>query len=92
MIRTNVMSENEDVLHWYDFLCPFCYVGQTRTAILTRYGLNVIELPFQAHPDIPESGAVARPRIGSMYWRFGTRGQRSWIDVTLAHHGFPILA
>jgi len=24
------------VLHWYDFLCPFCYVGQHRTAILTR--------------------------------------------------------
>ena len=41
------------VLHWYDFLCPFCYVGQSRTTILVRHGLDVIELPFQAHPDIP---------------------------------------
>jgi predicted DsbA family dithiol-disulfide isomerase len=47
------MSNNASVLHWYDFLCPFCYVGQSRTAILRRYGLDVIELPFQAHPDIP---------------------------------------
>jgi hypothetical protein len=39
------------VLHWYDFLCPFCYVGQHRTAILVRHGLQVEELPFQAHPD-----------------------------------------
>jgi hypothetical protein len=22
------------VLHWYDFLCPFCYVAQQRNAIL----------------------------------------------------------
>jgi len=67
MIWRNVMSENEDVLHWYDFLCPFCYVGQTRTAILTRYGLSVIELPFQAHPNIPASGVAAGSRTGAMY-------------------------
>jgi hypothetical protein len=29
------------VFHWYDFLCPFCYVGQHRTAILVRHGLDV---------------------------------------------------
>jgi predicted DsbA family dithiol-disulfide isomerase len=54
-------------LHWYDFLCPFCYVGQHRTAILTRHGLNVVELPFQAHPDIPPGGTPAGPRRGPMY-------------------------
>ena len=47
------------VLHWYDFLCPFCYVGQHRTAILVRHGLAVVELPFQAHPDIPRGGIPA---------------------------------
>jgi len=31
------MSNNTTVLHWYDFLCPFCYVSQSRTAILRRY-------------------------------------------------------
>jgi predicted DsbA family dithiol-disulfide isomerase len=55
------------VLHWYDFLCPFCYVGQHRTAILVRHGLRVVELPFQAHPDIPLGGIPAGPRNGPMY-------------------------
>lgn len=55
------------VLHWYDFLCPFCYVGQHRTAILTRHGLHVIALPFEAHPDIPRGGIEAGPRNGPMY-------------------------
>jgi len=55
------------VLHWYDFLCPFCYVGQHRTAILVRHGLHVVGLPFQAHPDIPPGGIAAGPRNGPMY-------------------------
>jgi predicted DsbA family dithiol-disulfide isomerase len=56
-----------EVLTWYDFLCPFCYVGQQRTAILVRHGLRVVELPFQAHPDIPPGGVLAGPRSGPMY-------------------------
>jgi predicted DsbA family dithiol-disulfide isomerase len=55
------------VLHWYDFLCPFCYVGQARSAILVRHGLLVVELPFQAHPQIPRGGILAGPREGPMY-------------------------
>lgn len=55
------------VLHWYDLICPFCYVGQRRTAILIRYGLDVVELPFQAHPDIPLGGVPAGPRTAPMY-------------------------
>jgi predicted DsbA family dithiol-disulfide isomerase len=54
-------------LNWYDFLCPFCYVGQSRTAILVRHGLHVIDLPFQAHPDIPPGGITAGPRNGPIY-------------------------
>ena len=55
------------VLHWYDFLCPFCYVGQHRNAILVRHGLHVVELAFQAHPDIPPGGISVGPRNGPMY-------------------------
>ena len=55
------------VLHWYDFLCPFCYVGQQRNAILIRHGLQVDELAFQAHPEIPLGGTPAGPRNGPMY-------------------------
>src|SRR5215472_10417254 len=65
------MKRGEDTsrtaLHWYDFLCPFCYVGQHRTAILVRHGLHVVELPFQAHPEIPPEGIAAGPRNGPMY-------------------------
>jgi predicted DsbA family dithiol-disulfide isomerase len=61
------MGNNATVLDWYDFLCPFCYVGQSRTAILRRYGLDVTELPFQAHPDIPANGVPVGPRTGEMY-------------------------
>ena len=55
------------VLHWYDFLCPYCYVGQSRDVILARHGLKIIELPFQIHPDIPPGGIEAGPRNGPMY-------------------------
>jgi predicted DsbA family dithiol-disulfide isomerase len=61
------MRKNDSVLHWYDFLCPFCYVGQSRTAILRRHGLDVVELPFQAHPDIPANGIPVGSRRGEMY-------------------------
>lgn len=61
------MDDPRTVLHWYDFLCPFCYVGQHRTAILARHGLHVIEMAFEAHPDIPPGGISARPRNGPMY-------------------------
>ena len=44
------------VLHSYDFLCPFCYVGRHRTVILVRHGLEVMGLPFQAHPTFPPTG------------------------------------
>ena len=61
------MSKDDEVLHWYDFLCPFCYGGQSRNAILIRHGLKVVELPFQVHTDIPASGVPMDPRIGPMY-------------------------
>ena len=66
-MRRRDMGDPGPVLAWYDFLCPFCYVGQHRNAILVRRGLRVIELPFQAHPDIPPGGIWAGPRVGPMY-------------------------
>jgi predicted DsbA family dithiol-disulfide isomerase len=54
-------------LHWYDLVCPFCYVGQSRTAILMAAGLGVVALPFQAHPEIPAGGVLLGPRRGPMY-------------------------
>jgi predicted DsbA family dithiol-disulfide isomerase len=55
------------VLHWFDFICPFCYVAQDRNRILRDAGLSVIDLPLQIHPDIGPGGAPAPPRVGPMY-------------------------
>jgi predicted DsbA family dithiol-disulfide isomerase len=55
------------VLHWFDFMCPFCYVGQQRNDILEGRGLDVVHLPFQIHPEIPVGGIDAGPRVGPMY-------------------------
>ncbi|GAA4557747.1 DsbA family oxidoreductase [Planotetraspora kaengkrachanensis] len=55
------------VLHWFDFICPFCYVGQQRNDILVGRGLDIVHLPFQIHPEIPPGGIEAGPRVGPMY-------------------------
>ncbi|TCR94777.1 DsbA family protein [Rhizobium sp. BK418] len=60
---------NSIVLHWYDLTCPFCYLGQARTNLLQDRGMTVVELPFQAHPDIPKEGVHIGERIGLMYER-----------------------
>src|SRR5215510_6139985 len=74
------MDDPRTVLHWYDFLCPFCYVGQHRTAILVRHVLQVVELPFQAHADIAPGG--------TSHWtdvrHAGARGERSRIATAVA--------
>jgi predicted DsbA family dithiol-disulfide isomerase len=54
-------------LCWYDFVCPFCYIGQSRTATLMAAGINVISLPFQSHPEIPAGGIFVGPRRGASY-------------------------
>jgi len=55
------------VLHWYDFLCPFCYVGQQRNTIFENHGFEVVDIPFEAHPDIPRGGRVVGERTGPIY-------------------------
>jgi len=68
MNKPHCLDDPRTVLHWYDFICPFCYVGQQRNAILRSNGIKVVELPFQAHPDIPLGGIPAgRQRSGRIY-------------------------
>jgi predicted DsbA family dithiol-disulfide isomerase len=69
-------------LHWYDFVCPFCYVSQNRNAILEAYGLHVVELPFQVHPEIPLEGLVVGPREGEMYERLEREARSAGLPLT----------
>ena len=73
------------VLHWYDFICPFCYIGQHRNKILIQQGFHVQELAFQAHPDIPRGGIAAGPRNAPMY----SMPEREAKEAGLALHWPP---
>lgn len=50
-----------EALCWSDYLCPWCYVGTDRTALLRSLGVRVTVLPFELHPEVPVGGA-ALPR------------------------------
>lgn len=56
-----------EALHWYDFLCPYSYIGQQRTAILLQRGISVVHLPLQGRRDIPAQGLRVESRNGLMY-------------------------
>jgi predicted DsbA family dithiol-disulfide isomerase len=66
-IGVTLPPDPRTVLHWFDFLCPFCYVGQQRDQILRQHRLEIVHLPFQIHPDIPPEGIEAGPRSGPVY-------------------------
>src|SRR5262249_4411792 len=43
------------------------YVAQQWNTVLARHGFHIVELPFQAHPEIPSGGMPVGPRTGEMY-------------------------
>jgi predicted DsbA family dithiol-disulfide isomerase len=55
------------VEHWFDFLCPYCYLAQDRNRILREHGIRLIEHGMQIHPEIGPGGAAAGPRSGPAY-------------------------
>ena len=55
------------VVHWFDFICPFCYVSQDRGELVAARGLDVVDLPLRAHPEVPPAGVRIGPRRGPMY-------------------------
>jgi predicted DsbA family dithiol-disulfide isomerase len=69
------------VLHWYDLLCPFCYVGQQRNSIFETSGVQVVQLPFQAHPDIPAAGRALGTRRGPMYARLEAEARAAGLPL-----------
>ncbi|HZQ86891.1 MAG TPA: DsbA family protein [Acidimicrobiales bacterium] len=54
---------------WSDYLCPWCYVGTDRTALLETLGVRVTPMPFELHPRIPVEGITLRERWGESYDR-----------------------
>jgi hypothetical protein len=81
MGKTDMQEDRRTVLERYDFLCLFCYVGQSRIAILVRHGLRVVEMPFQAHPEIPPGRIPAGPRKGPMYEMIEREGKQAGLPL-----------
>lgn len=47
---------------WSDYLCPWCYLGQDRTALLRSLGVTVTVLPYELHPEVPPGGRPLQAR------------------------------
>jgi predicted DsbA family dithiol-disulfide isomerase len=58
---------------WSDYLCPWCYVGQDRSARMEALGLVVVHRPYELHPEIPPAGRSVRPdgRLAATFARIG---------------------
>ena len=73
--RPDPMTTCQPVLHWFDFICPFCYVAQDRNRILRDAGVEIAELPMQIHPEIGPGGAPAPRRTGAVYTWLATEAR-----------------
>ncbi|MGL4963094.1 MAG: DsbA family oxidoreductase [Inquilinus sp.] len=82
LIRGDGPDAARRVLHWYDLLCPFCYVGQQRNTIFAANGFEVIELPFQAHPDIPPGGRQAGERSDALVARIEAEAKAAGLPLS----------
>ena len=78
--------DTPQVVEWYDFICPFCYVAQARNAILVGHGVDVVERPFQIHPDIPAGGIPSGPRLGPMYAKLGREAAAAGLPLRWPRH------
>jgi predicted DsbA family dithiol-disulfide isomerase len=54
------------VVVWSDYLCPWCYVGQDRTALLQSLGVEVTVLPYELHPEVPVGGRPLQVRYSAI--------------------------
>jgi predicted DsbA family dithiol-disulfide isomerase len=71
----------QPVLHWFDFVCPFCYIAQDRNRVLRDAAVTVIDLPMQIHPEIGHGGAPASPRTDPMYEQVAKEAREAGLDL-----------
>lgn len=48
-------------LLWRDYLCPWCYLGRDRTALMASLGVEATTLGYELHPEVPTDGRPVRP-------------------------------
>ena len=59
---------------WSDYLCPWCYLGRDRTALLEQLGIAVTPLPYDLHPELPAAGRRVSPtgRLADVHARIAS--------------------
>jgi predicted DsbA family dithiol-disulfide isomerase len=70
------------IVHWFDFICPFCYIAQDRNRILRSSGHALVELPLQIHPEIGPGGAAAPSREGRLYSFLAEQAREAGLNLT----------
>lgn len=68
---------------WSDYLCPWCYLGQARTALLEGLGVTVRLVPFELHPDLPPEGRPLGERRQSAYARLAELCAHAGLDFRI---------
>jgi predicted DsbA family dithiol-disulfide isomerase len=69
------------VVHWYDFISPFCYIAQDRNRILRDVAVPVIELPMRISKDIAPGGAPAPPWTGPIYEHLAEQADEAGLEL-----------
>ena len=67
IVPGDVTGRAPGVEHWFDFICPYCYIAQDRNRILRNHGIQVVEHGLQIHPEIGPGGTPVGPRSGPTY-------------------------
>lgn len=68
---------------WSDYLCPWCYLGLDRTALLESLGVSVTPLAYELHPEIPAEGlALTEHRGRRLYDRLAVACEAAGLPFT----------
>ena len=58
---------------WFDYICPWAYLGRDRTALLRSLDVSITPMPYELHPDLPPGGRAVRAdgRLGHVHRAIG---------------------
>lgn len=71
-----------DAVVWSDYLCPWCWLGRDRSAVIEAMGVSVTHLPYDLHPEIPPEGRPVRPggRLDAVFGHIAAECERAGIE------------
>src|SRR5262245_58914487 len=58
---------------WSDYICPWCYLGRDRTALMRSLDVAITPQPFELHPELPAEGRHVKTdgRLAAVYGAIG---------------------